>query len=297
MGESWILVLDESQRGDVLAIGGFLTRARELSHVLDTWRALKRTRLGIDETLEIKFTMPPAHPTRQALEARGIGRADLCPILLESVRSMNLLLLADVVFPVVDELSPWSLYVDGLKWCIRRLANHVEMNERESAEGPHWVLADMPPPPGEIERMPARLQDLYRNAGTAPFDVYQRLFWDPEDFGPERAAGTRLKDLQFAPTLVAAHARHADLLQIADVVAGCVAEFSEHNLRNMNSWGQLSGPTYREENLSIIGGTFRRGPSRVKGFGFDFFPEAYVGQRAIVDRFEVIAREARTGTG
>lgn len=288
LGNAWVLVLDESQRGDVLAIGGFLAPARELSRLVDEWRELKQEQLGIDPSSEVKFTMPEEHPTRQVLDGRGITRKDLCPILLQGVRDMGILLLADVVFPVLDNLLPWALYVDALKWCIRRFANHVEMDVRGSAEGPHWVLVDMPPSPGEIDQMPPRLQDLYKYRGTAPFDGYQRLYWEPEDFGSGRR-GTPLRDLDFGPTLVAAHARHSDLLQIADAVAGCVAEFCEYNLRKLGASGQLPSPTYREKNLAVIAGAFRRGPKGVKGYGFDFFPEAYLGQRSIVERLEELA--------
>lgn len=64
--------------------------------------------------------------------------------------------------------------------------------------------------------------------------------------------------------LAGAHAKHSDLLQIADVVAGCVAEFCEYNFGGSSAWGKLPERAYPDDDLGIIASSFRRG-ARTRG--------------------------------
>jgi hypothetical protein len=80
--------------------------------------------------------------------------------------------------------------------------------------------------------------------------------------------------LGFHSELRASHARHSDLLQIADVVAGCVNDFCEFNLQAYSNVGALPSPDYQESNLLLIAERFRMSREGVvTGYGFDVFPD------------------------
>lgn len=280
--QSRVLVLDESLRGNVIAVGGFIVTADRMTDVVTAWRALKRDVFEIDPSLELKYTMVDRHPARIALDAAGWNQARRVPAMLNAVAAMDVAVLVDVLVDVRTDVRVDQLYLDALGWCVRRAANHVGTD----VDGPHWVIADMPPQAGELdaEGVSDRLRELHAHVGTAAFDHYQRLYHQPQPLGPGRE-GPPLRELGFAPTLLAAHARHADLLQVADVVVGTVRDLVSRCVADADARGRLPMASWREENFRIIGGRLRRGP-RVIGYGFDVFPPDGPGVPAIRDRVE-----------
>ncbi len=127
---------------------------------------------------------------------------------------------------------------------------------------------------------------MHEHVGTAAFDHYQRLYLEPQDFGWGRPPGEPLRELGFAPTLVAAHARHSDLLQIADVVVGSVRDLVSTCISSVEAEETLPDEGYCDANVRRIGARFRRGYDRVLGYGFDVFPPDGTGVPAIRQRFE-----------
>jgi hypothetical protein len=74
--------------------------------------------------------------------------------------------------------------------------------------------------------------------------------------------------LGFQPELHAAHAKHSDLLQVADLVAGCVSDLCAFRLQH----GPADVSTWRENHFQLIAGQFRRHANGgVIGFGLDAF--------------------------
>lgn len=268
--KSRVLVLDESLRGNVIVVGGYITTADLLQTQADTWQHLKTEVFGLAPDSELKYTLDKDHPSRPVLDRAGWNQARRVPAMLECIGEMDVLVLADALVDIPDEVRPEQFYLDALSWCLRRTANEVS----EDIEGPHWAVADMPPQAGELDAggVSNRLRELHRNVGTAAFDRYQELYREPEEFGEGWAPGTPLRQLGFAPTLHAAHARHADHLQIADAIVGCIRDFVYYNFAEAGPDGILPAPGYQEANLRMLGPRFRRGPKRVVGFGFDVFP-------------------------
>lgn len=280
---SFVLHLDESIPDDarLIVTAGFITSAERLVEIADVWREFKRDRFGIDPALELKYSLSESHPARDPLDESGWTQAARVPAMLETIRDLDVVLIADVVHPVVEELDVRALYLDGFGWCVRRHMNHVGYEA-----GPHWVVTDYPPRPSDTPAMSERLQELYRFVGTAPFDHYERLYWEPEVLasGGEMPA---LRHRGFAPGLVAGHARHSELLQIADVIAGCIRDFTHYNLMNAGPNGELPQPTWRDENLAIIAPCFRHAPGgSVRGWGFDVFPDSHPAREALLARLD-----------
>lgn len=285
---SRVLVLDESLRGNVIAVGGYVVTADRLGEIVETWRALKRETLGIDPTMELKYTMPDHHPTRRLLDGTSWNHSRRVPAMLDVIAGLDVRLLVDVLVDVRAEKRPEQWYLDGLGWCLRRQANEVD----DDVDGPHWAIVDMPPQAGELDAagVSERLREMHEHVGTAAFDHYQRLYLEPEDFGWGRVAQP-LRAFGFAPTLVAAHARHCDLLQIADIVVGSASDFVSNCIRAVNAGmliGSLPAEGWREENMRRIGPKFRRGPAQVCGYGFDVFPPHATGVAEVRERFEAL---------
>jgi hypothetical protein len=163
--------------------------------------------------------------------------------LLEWVATQPLLLVADTVhdWRDGDTAHVKDLYVHALGWCIRRAANHVQFDLGGPA-GPHTVLVDMPNPARGVvpQDQTGLLRTLKDSLGTAAFALYQDRYLNPAVF-PSGAVGSPLVELRFRPELHASHARHSDLLQIADLVAGCVRELCASYLNS----GVDEGPPSR----------------------------------------------------
>jgi hypothetical protein len=280
---SRVLVLDESLRRNVIAVGGYIVAADRLPDVVHAWRALKSDVFGIDPRFELKYTMDEAHPARRHLDGAGWIQSQRVPAMLDAIAAMDLLLIVDVLVDVRTDVRPDQLYLDALGWCLRRAANEAGGD----TEGPHWVIADMPPQAGELdaEGVSDRLRAMHEHVGTAAFDHYQRLYLEPQPLGWFRQ-GQPLREIGFAPTLLAAHARHSDLLQVADVVAGTARDFVSTCIAGVERVGQLQAEGYCEENVRRIGAKFRRGQGRVMGYGFGLFPPDGVGVPATRERFE-----------
>jgi hypothetical protein len=264
---SRVLFLDESIEGNVITVGGVHMNTGALGVALAAWRQLKSNTFGIDPSTELKYTMPSNHPTRAALDANGWTQKVRVPEMLDCIAGLDVVVLADTLIDGRAGPKPRDFYLDALKWCVRRFANDVD-----ARDGPHWVVTDMPsaPPSMTGRSVSRRLRDLHKTIGTASFDVYERGFHEPERFGTSMAAS--YKDCGLGPTLLAAHARHSEHLQLADVVSGAVRDFCWSNVDGADPSGNLPPHGYPEANLGRLRWRFRRGPSGVCTFGFDLFP-------------------------
>lgn len=281
-----ILFIDESLTDEAITVGGFIVPASDLADVSGSWRGLKRNKFGVDPSLELKYTLPERHPARQPLDARGWPQAKRVPAMLDRIANMGVTILSDTLIDVRLRANPKDFYLDALSWCMRRFAIHVER-----IPGPHLVVVDMPSPTTGIENreLSDRLRSLYENVGTAPFDLYEERYRNPEFLRPDRPLGTPFSKLAMFPTLLAAHARHSEHLQVADVIVGCIRDFCHFTVSKTDGWGRLPEPGWQEENLGLIAKSFRRGP-RVKGYGFDLWPRDYNGMDEIINRVEALAK-------
>jgi hypothetical protein len=278
------LLLDESSLGNVLTVAGFIAPASRLGEIANSWRDLKESTFGIDPGFELKYTFDPGHPCRIALDDRGWPHAERVPAMLDRVRDLGVILLADTMVDKRAETEPRDFYLDGLKWCCRRFAYEVG-----EGSGSHSVIVDMPSPPESMDgrEVGQRLKDLWFDVGVAAFENYQRWYQEEEEFGEGRVDAP-LRDFGFAPMLAASHAKHSDLLQIADVVAGSVRDLCWYNFKNA-SGGTLESATWREENFARIAPSFRRGGEGMTRYGFDILPKPHATRDALIARIEQLA--------
>lgn len=271
--ESQALLLDESMQDDVLTVGGYIVPVARLEDVIDGWRDLKEHTFGIDPHLELKYSLPGDHPARDALEANGWTHAKRVSEMLRRIAKLDVTVLADTLIHARKGGGPVDFYPRALAWCARRLANQVGQ-----VGGPHLVICDMPPDPSESS-------ELYGGKAAA-FDRYEELYWKPEKF--EKRTAPSLRSRRFVSTLLAAHAKHTDLLQVADVITGCIRKFCHYNLKKASGQGKLPPVGYPDENMQIIASNLRRGP-RVKGYGFDVFPKDDPACDEIIKCIEALA--------
>jgi hypothetical protein len=274
---SFTLVLDEScnSTAKVIAVGGLLALTRDLPGIVQQWHALK-TELGLTAQDELKYTMDGNHPTRLQLDAAGWTQAQRVRAMLEWLAAQPVILLADVVYDWRDgdRARVEELYVHALRWCLRRAANQLPLDPPPSTEL-HTVLVDMPNPAHSVtdEDATGLLRSLEPQLATAAFALYQNCYLQPERF-PGGNTAPSLADLGFRPELHASHARHSDLLQIADLVVGCTRELGVYYLR------QPSTPAggrrdWREQNFLLIAGKFRSNwDGAILSYGLDFFPSS-----------------------
>lgn len=217
--------VDESEKGNILAVGGILLAADEVPRIVEGWRGVK-TQIGLDPADEIKWNLPQGHPTRSALEARGRTTKELSEAAIEFIAQQSALTCAVAVMFDMRNLSWWrelwkrasarDFYCEGLKYLLQRVAEEcVEQNEA-------WgmVICDKPELGGKsfiyrsIRRGPLAVEEAYRDwykngVGAGPGGRYE---------GP-------LSGLRFYPSLLTAYAKFHDMLQIADVVVGVTRDW------------------------------------------------------------------------
>jgi hypothetical protein len=265
------MVLDESvrQQAKVITVGGFLAPTAALPEMAEGWRALKAS-MGLGPKDELKYAIYQDHPSYLRLEQGGWPRSRRLAAMLEWLTDQPVLLLADTVHDwrrPGDRAHVKDLYVHALGWCVRRAANHVEFDLRAPA-GPHAVLVDMPNGVHRVsdDNRTWLLRSLGNSLATAAFALYQSRYLDPEPF--PSGDGSALASVGFQPELHAAHAKHSDLLQVADLVAGCVSDLCAARLQH----GPADASTWREDHFQLIAGQFRRHTDgRVISFGLDAF--------------------------
>jgi len=263
-----------------------MARQEDIDSLTGSWRQLKENTFGLDPTVELKYNIPEDHPSRAALDTNGWFQQRRIPAMLSTITQMPIIAVADTIVDMRGQRNAMDYLVDGIAWCVRRLANHVDWCLGRPL-GPHSVIIDYPPAPASFDGrlVSSHVRAMFEQLGTAPFARYQERFNRPERYGSTTAPPYR--DLDFAPGLLASHAKHSDLLQVADVIAGATRDFCQYNLRGADDEGVLPDPDYQDANFRTLVPIMHRGGGRCATFGFAVFPprhpaaptlEAYVDE-------------------
>jgi len=281
-------VLDESYRQRAITVGGFLAGSVELPSLAASWRELK-IEMGLDVGDELKYEIPQQHPSRARLDAAGWSQRNRVPRMLEWIADQPVTIITDTLVDWRQSQTGTiqQLYFHAFDWCLRRAANHVQI-DLQRPPGPHTVLVDMPGSTGVVDDadQTALLRLLQDNRGTAAFAHYRARYLEPESW-PSGLSGEPLGSLGFHSELHASHAKHSDLLQIADVVAGCINDLCEFNLQSYSAGGALPSPDYQESNFLLIADRFRTSrEGRIIGYGLDVFPRDDAAAEALLSRIE-----------
>lgn len=242
-GASYRLILDESEVGNVSVVGGLIVSSRDAVAVTGRWQSHKQS-MGLPRSAELKFNMPTGD-ARNTLESAGYPQRTRLPVALETVARMPIHLVASV--NVVSNAAPRSAYLDGLDWCVSRFRDFVASSV---GSGIHQVMVDQPSGLHPVPMCTA----LDATPADSPFALYSAR-WSAGTLPSSSDAdpGTALSQLGFAPELVVGCSTYSDLLQVADHIVGCTAQFAARHLDHPNeAW-------WKDENFCRIASRFWRG--------------------------------------
>jgi len=258
---SYYLHVDESIRGNVIAVGGYICAASDLDTVTRSWIEV-REQLGLDEEQSLKWNYGKSSAVRRSLEERGWDRRERRPIVLEAIREAPITLLADVIYDDRGlRRTPIDFYTDALDWLLLRFRNFLT-DMSPTPPGPHVVVLDQPSP-----APPARWLE---NRETLWYHRYRRAWLDGWSFS---FRGNRVRPMRkdgFFPSVVISHAKFNPLLEIADAVAGLTMDFAHHNLQEEGMPEEVS---WEDDQLIRVARKFRSDSTgNILNHGFGLFP-------------------------
>lgn len=237
------LTLDESEIGTVSVVGGFIVQVADETAVVAAWRRHKAA-VGLRHSEELKFNMSRS-TVSQRLDKADFPQRTRVPMALQAIVSMPVRLIAAV--HVVEQNRPArDAYLDGFDWCLARYRDFVSSRPRASG---HQVLVDQPSGlrKGEL------CSTLMCSPQESPFALYERR-WSMGSLHPQdNDSGPSLEHLGFVPELAVSCSSYSDMLQIADHIAGCTAQFVARYLDGAND------SAWRDENFCIIASKYWRG--------------------------------------
>jgi len=224
---------DESERGNILALGGFFAPITKVDSLVSGWRDMKVS-LNLDPWAEVKWKLSEDHPTRKQLEAADHTTRELSEkaleiitnqatitglvtVMIESRRedTKNMIKRVSKILPSVRDF-----YCEALGYLLQRLA--------EGAEEDYWtsciIVCDNP----GLGKKKFRMGKLWREP-TAHYKKYKNCYENGPGVGPGKKLSEKgLYALRFYPSLVVADATFDDMLQIADIIVGCTADWVSH---------------------------------------------------------------------
>lgn len=190
--------------------------------------------LNLDPWAEVKWKLPKDHHTRRKLEDAGFTTRELSEKALETItKQPTITALVTIMIESRREetknminrifrISPSvrDFYCQALGYLLQRLA--------EEAEETHWagciVVCDNP----SLGKKKFRMGTLWREP-TAHYKKYKNCYESGPGVGPGRNFSEKsLYALGFYPSLVVADATFDDMLQIADIIVSCTADWVSH---------------------------------------------------------------------
>lgn len=273
----YILHLDESIRGRLLSVGGFICSLDDIADVRKRWASLRQT-FGLARDDELKWNWPANDPARAPVEARGWNKKRRNQAVVDALSSMPITLMADLLY---DERGhsrgPLDFYRYGVDYvCVGFRCCAVY--ERQ-CPGPHIVVVDKPSPPPKPRRGTDDSAFEWLKDREEIWHVhYRRLLWD----GPKGSDSTPLYKSNFYPALLVSQAKYNRLLEIADAVSGLALDFAEYNLKGVREDGSLPPRSWQDQLMADLASKFRRGPNgKIRHYGFTLFPEWIRGGREV----------------
>jgi len=272
---SFFLHLDESVKGNVIAVGGFICAADDLRDVAAAWVAMRES-MGIDEDEPLKWNYGEKEDVRVRIEKEGWSNIERRKLMIEVIRGAPITLLADVIYDDrASKRSPLDFYKEALDWVVLRFRNFITDMTPPPA-GPHLVVLDQPSP-----AKPARPDDDPRfrwlvNRETIWYHVYRFAYEVGWRFS--RARHERVQSLRgegFYPSVLISHAKFNPLLEIADAVAGMASDFAHYNLKD----GTAQPPVaWQDEQFMKVVRKFRaKWNGDILSYGFALFPNSTPG--------------------
>ena len=272
MSDSYYLHLDESYRGKLIAVGGFICAAEDLRAVEEAWIEM-REEMGLEEDEPLKWNLSQSSAVRKKLDAAGCDNRARRRAMIEVIREAPITLLADVIYDEREsKRPPLDYYKEALDWLLLRFRNYVtDLPVRPP--GPQMVVLDQPSPaPPARPTEDPRFSWLVERE-TIWYRVYQRAYEDGWRFPWARHDKVHsLRRAGFYPSVVISHAKFNPLLEIADAVAGLSLDFAYYNI-NKAKGGTLPDMDWQDEQFMKVARKFRaRWNGDILSYGFAVFP-------------------------
>ena len=222
MQPMYSLWIDESERDQYLAVGGFFAPIDINNKIITQWRDMKVS-LGLDEDAEVKWTLSQSHPTRKQLNKIREQTKTLCERAIELISGWEEI--TCIVCVMKDERdrrfrfwrkhSVRDFYCEALRYVLQRVAEEAEIQQLSQIQ----IVCDTPGLGNE-----KFYQRTIRRGRKAIFDFFKEHYKKGVDVGPGKNVSKKsLKDLGFQPSILVADATYHDMLQIADVIVGCTS--------------------------------------------------------------------------
>jgi len=221
---------DEAERGNILVLGGFFAPFVAVNSLVSDWRNLKKS-LGLEPWAEVKWKLSQKHPTRRQLEKASHTTRELSKKAVETIATWPTVtgLVAVMIETRREETtrmikdlfgmsaSVRDFYCEALEYLLQRLAEEAEEDQWDGC----FVACDTP----GLGKGKLRWGKLWREP-AAHYKKYKNCF----EVGPGHGPGKRFSEkslcsLGFYPSLLIADATFDDMLQIADVIVGCIADW------------------------------------------------------------------------
>ncbi|MDW8166864.1 MAG: hypothetical protein RML74_00025 [Acidobacteriota bacterium] len=216
--------VDESESGDLLAIGGVVLDWNSIPAVCQGWRGIKRA-FRLPPGAEVKWSLPRKHETREILEKEGYATKQL---LEEAISFISQQELKCIVCIMIDERKSWlnlvtwgrttvrHFYCEGLRYVLQRVAEECSHRNGKSCT----VICDTP----GLGSDKIRLRSVWYGP-KAVEDAYAKWYAQGVGFGPGSKDFGSLESLGFHPSVLIGDASYHDMLQIADVVVGATRQW------------------------------------------------------------------------
>jgi hypothetical protein len=264
--------LDESGRGNFIAVGGFICAADDVLPIADAWEAM-RLAMGIGPDEPLKWNFGQNNATRRRLDEAGWVNQERRRLILDTIRELPVTLLADVIYDDRDlNRPPLDFYKEALDWLLLRFRNFVtDLNPRPT--GPHVVVLDQPSPAPEARTNDPRFAWLAERR-VIWYRVYERAYKEGWHFPWARFDVVQtLRQDGFYPSCLVSHAKFNPLLEVADAVAGLALDFAFYNIRNAGADGRLPRVEWQDEQFIKVVRKFRaKWNGDVLKYGFALFP-------------------------
>jgi hypothetical protein len=235
------LVLDESERGEFLVVGGLIVPNEAIVHLEREWRQFKAS-YGLRREDPLKWA--PERELAQRLKTLGRYvndvRRDVCAWLGQrrDVAALAVVLQerrTGILRPGRGGVR--DFYATGVAFCVQRFARLASENSAYASK-PHAVLIDSigwsrgrrsEIFKDTLKRMMAKLRWGGKRRSIMPWmaEGYMSLLREYKqwlDNGFTEVGVQQLAALGFLSSLVEGHGGSMDILQMADFVAGCAAE-------------------------------------------------------------------------
>jgi len=218
--------IDESEKDDLLAVGGILVEWGKVLEVVGGWRDMK-TGLNLNSWDEVKWTLPTKHKTRSLLEESGRKTRELSERAIEYISNQDMLSIVVGLMRDQRNINIWKkiwskasvrdFYCEGLKYVLQRAVEEVV----ESNANGCVVICDTP----SLGKQEFSMGSIKR--GNKAVEL-KYLDWYNTGVG-ERPGGNKygsLQEIGFHPSILIGDATYHDMLQIADVVVGATRSWA-----------------------------------------------------------------------